>query len=269
MIIYCDGDSYASGAELGDILLPDHPGFVLIDIPNHIDNERLLWKKRTQYNGDLYPVRQKLFNEIKRLEKEKAFPNKIAKKLNIEVITAAVEGSSMDAICRRTLSNLIKLKNKDNTVAFIVTTDPWRFELPAPESRLAAWTCILPNSKSHVNLNERTAAVFKYMLSANKNYHCLIRYYKNIISIQDFCKVNNIKLFFLEWHRIVNVQIESEFKNDEDYINLKKYANFKVDLDISQERMRTIFKTKNIICPGLHYNEDVHEYIANELIKLL
>jgi hypothetical protein len=262
MIIYCDGDSYVAGSELGDILLPDHPGFVPIGIPKHIERERYNWTRRTYGNGDLSFMRRQLYNEIEKLEKEKAFPNKIAKKLNVEVINAAVGGSSMDSILRRTLSNLITLKDKDNIVAFISTTDPWRFELPTLNDTNSPWTCVTVDSK-----NEQVAEVFKYMVSANKNYHSLIRYYKNIISIQDFCKVNNIKLFFLD--RNTTNQIESEFENYEDYINLKKYANFKVDLDMSQEKIRTIFKTENIICPGHHYNENVHEYIANELIKLL
>ena len=134
MIIYCDGDSYIAGTELGDDILPEYPGCLPIyhSKKDLVNNRR--WLDRTNDNGDLSQIRNQLREKIGFLEKERAFPKKIAKKLNIEVVNAALGGSSMDAICRRTLSNLIKLKDKDNVVAVVGISDPWRFELPNSNS---------------------------------------------------------------------------------------------------------------------------------------
>ena len=269
MIIYCDGDSYIAGTELGDDILPEYPGCLPIyhSKKDLVNNRR--WLDRTNDNGDLSQIRNQLREKIGFLEKERAFPKKIAKKLNIEVVNAALGGSSMDAICRRTLSNLIKLKDKDNVVAVVGISDPWRFELPNSNNDTVPWICIHPfSSGDHIK------DVMKYMVSTSKFYHSMVKFYKNVITIQDFCKLNNIRLIFIDRNliRLAETQIkivETQFENCEDYINLKNYSNFKANLNISLSDLGCTFKTESILCPSYHYAEIVHEYIADEIIKLL
>lgn len=256
MILYCDGDSYVAGTELGDIILPEHPGFSAW--PGFNQQRALVWLNRTYRNGDLAPIREQLKTQIAILEKEKAFPNKIAKKLNIEVVNAALGGSSMDAICRRTLSNLIKLKDRDHSMAVIGITDPWRFELPNSSTDAVPWICAHPTTEV-----DFIKDVVKYMTVAKKKYHGLVKFYKNIITIQDFCKVNNIKLIFID-RKLIN-SVEKHFEDYEDYVNLKKYSNFKADLDI----LEIVKNIDEAMCPGHHFNEKAHEVISNMIVELL
>lgn len=260
MILYCDGDSHVAGTELGDVILPEHPGFLPWGCPEQLSIHNAKWIERTFGNGDLSHYRKQQLEKIALLEKEKAFPNKIANKLNIEVVNAALGGSSIDAICRRTLSNLIQLKNRDTVVAVIGITDPWRFELPNSNSDDVPWMCVLPN-----NNVDYLKEVTKYMVLAEKNYHSLVRFYKNIITIKDFCKLNDIKLFFIERYPINDV--EPYFENYKDYVNLKNYANFKADLNFM--KIVATQNLGNVMCPAFHFNETVHEYISNKVIELL
>jgi hypothetical protein len=277
MIIYCDGDSFVAGTELGDTILPEHPGFLPFLASSELRERNERWINRTFGEGDLASIRRSRKKEIALLEKERAFSNKIATKLNVTVVNTAASGSSIDAICRRTLTNLIRLKDQDNITAIIGITDPWRFELPSWYRSNEVDNFVTDNGENlqWIDIHPQTAqdtydhigSIIKYRILVEKNYHSLVRFYKNIISIQDFCKVNNIKLFFVSPRNIIP-EIEKDFSNIEDYVNLKKYSNLNIALSMQQLAIECD-KKENVMCPNYHYNEVVHEIVANKIIELI
>ena len=88
-------------------------------------------------------------------------------------------------------------------------------------------------------------------------------FYKSAILLQDFCKVNNIKLLWVAGNGNI-VEDNKVDRNIEDYNNFKEYANFSYAVE-----MPKIAKDINVgvMCPGYHFSEKVHDAVANILLR--
>jgi hypothetical protein len=261
MILYCDGDSFIAGTELADDLIIDHPGYLPYGAPKYLREQNKMWITRT-YSGDLANERDRLKFTIHDLEKKRCFATKVANKLNVSVVNESKGGSSMDAIARRTITNLINLKKQNpNIIALIGTSDIWRSEISYAHDD---WICIQPDTTWYEGIEE----VVKYKTLYEKNYHGFVRFYKNIITIKDFCKVNDIQLHFIQTHfDLLSVNIEEEYKNRKDYVEMKEYANLQYSINMLQIAIDC--KLPNVLCPSSHYSEDVHSLVADKVIELL
>lgn len=272
MLIYCNGDSFVAGVELGDNILPDYPG--LTDFAGDL-LPASKWIAKTYdpkhpYNAE----RTTRFNELVELEYQRAFPNKLSQKLNVPVINHALGGSSMDRIVRTTITDLISLKEEhSDIIAIIGDTHCSRsevanyefLEFPDAVGFNQYWACL--STTYSMSGREPLKPILEYKIRYEKNYHMLVQYYYNVIQLQDFCKANNIKLYWVSSQDGIEYTIpEKQYSDDLCYNNFVKYANLEYTI-----RMKSIAQEMNhkVLCPSRHFGENVHEEVANRLANII
>ena len=265
MIVYCNGDSFVAGVELADYMLPEYPGCVPFHHDQETSDRNLKWIRKTyDMSHEFGLIRKKKKYSLAIEEKNRAWPNKLKTLLGSDVINSAQAGSSMDRIARTTISDLISLKkNHDDIVAIIGTTGAARSEVPHEDQ---PWVDIIHNYKHQGN----TDALIDYKINYEKDYHAFVNFYKNLIQIQDFCKVNNIRLLLLatvngKTHE--NLVIEENYKNEIDLKNLVGYANLSFAIDMFDIAAKC--DLPDVIAPSSHLSESVHSLVADKLYNIL
>ena len=202
MIIYCNGDSFTSGVDLADYLIPGYPGGTPIS-PRETGQQTPSieicknWHKNTYDNShQLGKLRQTKMREIRNEEFNRAWPNKLHNLSGYPVINNAQSGSSMDRIARTTVSDLISLKEEHaNIISIIGLTGIDRSELPSiHKSKYKMWVDIIHHRP---NLYPEYKDIIDFKLQYETDYHCYTNFYKNIILVKNFCSVNNIRLYFV------------------------------------------------------------------------
>lgn len=273
MLIYCNGDSFVQGVELGDTIIPEHPTFK--HFTDNLDEAKKWLAKTYDHNHDYGKIRELNSTQIIKLEYERAFPHKLGKLLNVPVINHGMGGSSLDRIVRTTITDLISLKkDHDNIIAIIGDTHYSRSELANFEYidslDIAGfnryWVCL--STTYHMSGREPLEPILDYKIRYEKNYHMLVNYYKNIIMLQDFCKSNDITLHWVSCHDDIsrNSKPEPEYENDICLNNFIEYADldFIVRMEEVAERLHY-----DVYCPGGHFSEKVHEEVASIIANII
>lgn len=265
MLIYCNGDSFVAGAELGDDLIPTWPGN-----RRRYDTRKekltTYWHERSiTPNNPLYQHRLNLTKEIKEKEKACRFSNKLYLNLGHDVINNAVGGSSLERIIRTSMSDLIDLKKTHNEiVAVIGTTDPSRTEIPITDNE---WRCIhVDPINNPIDDDERNInGIVDYKLTHESDYHLAIKFYKHIIFLKDFCASNDIRLIWIAGG--LDIDHHESYSNDKELLNFKNYANFQYGVNMTS----IVFDNPEIetMAPAHHYSEFVHDITAKEIEKII
>lgn len=281
MLIYANGDSFVAGVELGDDIMPDYPGTIPYN-GSASEHERINSWIRNTYNPDhpLYKSRQKLSDDIMKLEYQRAFPSLLSNLFQCPVVNHAFGGSSIDRIVRTSIFDLIELKKTNqNIIALIGTTELSRFELPSPHNHwnktkdfCGHYQCWKSINVHFPDLNDSDLAnkIVEYTLRHERNYHSLVRFYKNVIQLQDFCKLNGIKLFWISaFQNVLNTFIEPEYqyKDNNELESYMDYAKFEYFLDMHD--VAATCNLKSVLCPSGHYSKEVHTLIAEKLFHKL
>lgn len=284
MLLYFNGDSFVAGSELGDDILNGYPGTASYpmdnDNPNSVHVQNKKWLVNTYTPGhSLYKNRQAMQEQLDKLEAERSVPNKVRQLTKLSVINHALGGSSMDRIARTTLADLCNLRKEnpnEKIIAFIGTTYPNRTEIPVDDEPLSGtdrhghysnWICVSPMYR--VQRSKKVEELNKYFARHQTNYHAAVNFYKNIILIQDYCKLNDIQLHWIATHDniVTEYAIESDVQDQYDLFALREYANLQYSIDM--KNFFTEFNFQNMLCPGGHFSELVHERTAQEIVYLL
>lgn len=263
MIVYCNGDSFVAGTELGDHLLPGHPGYLPFDAAPQLRAKNNEWITNTYDSSHpLNVFRKSLRHQIEIEEKARAWPSKLHELLKCDTINAAVGGASMDRIARTTITDLISLKkDHDNIVAVIGTTGSDRYEVPYMVD--SPWADIIP----HYSVHQGTEDIVNYNIRHKTDYHSCVNFYKNIILIKDFCTSNNIQLVWLATMHSVELPVEKEYKHAIDFLNLKEYANLNYDIDMN--RIAADCGLPHVHAPSYHFTEEIHDLVAKQLLTII
>jgi len=261
MVVYCNGDSFVAGVELGDDILPEYPGALPFNASNEVRKKSKQWIDKTYDNAHPWStIRQHNNNLIRLHEKNRAWPNKLSSLLGISVINSAQGGSSMDRIARTSISDLIVLKKKhERIVAVIGITEPSRAEL-ASEQYLWHDVILHLNYDSDILLH----SLVKYKICHETSYHHMVNFLKNVILIKDFCKVNDIELI---WLTPIGDPILKVEPNKQDYHDLLEYSDFKPSIkmyDIAED-----CGLADVILPSCHWAESIHALVAQKLSHLI
>jgi len=284
MLLYFNGDSFVAGSELGDDILNMYPGTASYPIDNdapnsvHIQNKKWLVNTYTP-SHPLYKNRLSMQKQLTKLEAERSFPNKVHQLTKIPVINHSMGGSSMERIARTTLADLCNLRKEnpnEKIIAFIGTTYPNRTEIPVDDESLSHtdqhghiwnWICVSPMYK--VSRSKKVEDLIKYFARHQTNYHAAVNFYKNIILIQDYCKLNDIQLHWIATNDniVTEYVIESDVQDQYDLLALREYANLQYSIDMKDFFPK--FNFQNVLCPGGHFSEPVHDRTAQEIVYLL
>ena len=281
ILLYFNGDSFVQGTELADDMLSGYPGY----IPWPLDfNEGSkfrtgkIWLDASHdSNHPSNKTRMANIYKITQTELYRAYPNKVHVLTGLPIINRALGGSSMDRIVRQTLLDLYNFKKEDpdrELVAIIGTTYPERSEIP---NNFPASTDLHGFSTDWVSISatfrqaehdEDIENLRRYKISFETNYHSLVNFYKNIVLVSDFCKLNNIKLYWIATGEDVTKHVvEKHLKFKPDLQMLMEYSEFKYDvimIDIIGE-----YPGQDVICPGGHFGEQIHLRTAEEIVKIL
>ena len=290
MIIYCNGDSFTSGVDLADYLIPGYPGGIPMSgswvsgqqTPDV--REAVNWHKNTYDNShQLGKSRQTKMGAIRYEEFNRAWPNKLHKLSGYPVTNNAQSGSSMDRIARTTVSDLISLKEEHaNIISIIGLTGIDRSELPTSGrpwtgSSFSSWVDIIHHRP---NLNPDFAPIFDFKLKYETDYHCYTNFYKNVILIKNFCSVNNIRLYFVlplplppkfwqSGYKPHPLDVDAKFSvtDIESIKNLENYANLVPAINMTD--IATSCKLPEVYAPGGHFAESIHEIVADKLFNII
>ncbi len=278
MQLYFNGDSFVAGVELGDDILDDYPGTAHYPINDtmHVRNKK--WLENTYKSGHpLNKERMRVEKQLIKLEFERAFPNKVQRLTHLPVINHAMSGSSMERITRTTLADLYNLRKEnpnEKIIAFIGTTHPSRMEIPVdvPTPRdtdlhghVMNWMCVSPTYQ--VRRSKEAEYVISYFAHHMTNYHAAANFYKNIILIQDYCKLNDIQLHWVATHENIATEytVESDVQDQYDLLALREYANLQYSVDMKD--FFAEFNFQNVLCPGGHFAESIHQRTAEEIVN--
>ena len=267
--LYFNGDSFVAGTELGDDILPNYPGLYnpITDDPKPFDQWNLInHYGLKKYNNLVYK------QHYYRLEYERAFPYKVASRCKLPFTNNAATAASMDRIARTTITGLIDIKKQNpNTriLAFIGTTNYNRSEVVInyEYQNLSSTLNLVGSSK-----NKESDMLIKLKAANESDYHHLINFYKNIILVQDFCKSNDIELFWIATvENIISGRCflnPDDVKDKADYFSLKEYANLIYALDMSDIAEKELVGQK-YVCPGRHFGQPVHDLVADKIIEII
>lgn len=279
MLLYFSGDSFVAGTELADDMLPGYPGYVSwpIDVSNKFRTGKIWLDSSHNANHPSNKNRMDNIHELTKNELCRAYPNQVHMATGLPVINRGMGGSSMDRIARQTLLDLYTLKQEDpnrDLVAFIGTTYPERNEIPNNLPPIidmhgfaTDWASISATFRQ-TDHDEDIENIRRYKILFETNYHSLVNFYRNVVLISDFCKLNNIKLYWIATGEDVTKRVVEEHLRDRpDLKMLIEYSQFKYDInmiDIIGE-----FPNQEVICPGGHFGKQIHERTAQEIVKIL
>lgn len=281
MQLYFNGDSFVAGVELGDDLIEGYPGLLPWPMTTKQHDINREWLRKSQIPLLIWQThpRKTKFDEIIKLEFERAFPNKVSTLTNLPVVNRALAGASMDHIVRTSMTDLYNMKKENPTeklVAYIGTTYPHRWEVAHDITGQhdiyglhQDWICI-SSSYTVDTESDYLKSIRKYKTMHYTPYHATVNFYKNVVLLQDFCKLNDIELHWIStFDNIIKYPLDiDEFADRKDINMLIEYANFKYTIDM-REIIETEFDGQNVICPGGHFGEPVHDRVAKKIVEML
>lgn len=281
MLLYFNGDSFVAGTELADDILPDYPGYISWPL-DFTDGSKFrtgkIWLDASHdASHPSNKTRMDIMAELVQTELYRAYPNKVHMMTGLPIINRGMGGSSMDRIARQTLLDLYTLKQEDphrELVAFIGTTYPERHEIPnnlPPNTDMHGFTtdwASISATFRQADHDEDIENIRRYKILFETNYHSLVNFYRNVVLINDFCHLTNIKLYWIATGEDVTKRVvENHLSDRPDLKMLMDYTKFKYDINMIE--IINEFPGQHVICPGGHFGEQIHERTAQEVVKIL
>lgn len=277
MLLYFNGDSFVAGTELADDMLPGYPGYT--KWPYGFSKSGKIWLD--QSHDPTHPSnkhRMDIIHELTQTELSRAFPSKVHNMTGLPFINRGQGGSSMDRIVRITLTDLINLRKENpeqKLIAFIGTTYPERSEIPNCQKTPYPDMHGFPQDWASISVTFRQTdfddlieSVRRYRVLYETRYHSLVNFYKNVITLQDFCSINNIALHWIATgENVKNRKIEEKYNDRLDLKMLMDYAEF--DYTIDMIKIVEEYPGQEVVCPGGHFGELIHHRTAEEIVNII
>lgn len=283
MLLYFNGDSFAAGVELADDMLPDYPG--CFTWPLDYDTN-IVAKKGKEWldnsHNSSHPsnkTRMSVMHELTQTELARAYPNLVHKMTGLPIINKSQGGSSMDRIVRVTIADLIKLKKEDpdrKLVAFICTTYIERSEIPnnlPPTVDMHGdpqdWASVSVTFRQSDH-DDMIEGIRKYKVLYETPYHSMLNFYRNVVLLQDYCKLNDIDLYWISGgeniHTVNDNRLEINFRDD--LVALMEYAKMQIAISMQDIAEHELIGRMSM-CPGRHFAQPVHDRTAEKIVDIL
>ena len=280
MLLYFNGDSFSAGVELADDMLPDYPGCFTSPLSydaNPIAKKAKTWLDNSHSGSHPFSkTRMSIMHQLTQTELSRAYPNLVHNMTGLPIINKSQGGSSMDRIARVTIADLIKLKKEDpdrKLFAFICTTYIERSEIPnnlSPNLDMHGdpqdWASISTTFRQDDH-DQYIEIIRKYKVLYETKYHSMLNFYKNVVLLQDYCKLNDVELYWISAGENIHTMVSQSHRDRNDLKSLMDYADMQIismrdiiDLElVGQETM----------CPGGHFAQPVHDRTAEKIVDIL
>lgn len=281
MLLYFNGDSFAAGTELADDMLPGYPGCFTWPIDydsNPVAKKAKEWLDNS-HNAS-YPSnknRMGIVHQLTQTELARAYPNLVHKMTGLPIINKSQGGSSMDRIVRVTITDLIKLKKEDpirKLVAFIATTYIERSEIPnnlPPTVDMHGdpqdWASVSVTFRQSDH-DEMIEGIRKYKVLYETPYHSMLNFYKNVVLLQDYCKLNDVDLYWITAGENIWTVVEPLHENRNDLAALMDYAKMQIAISMQDIAEHELIG-QGSMCPGRHFAQPVHDRTAEKIVSIL
>lgn len=284
MLLYYNGDSFPAGTELADAVLPDYPGchpFSEKDDTSDVRKRRREWVGNSNKPGHpLNKLKISMAGELSKIELASAYPGLVHTMTGIPTINKSMGGSSMDRIARVTIADLIKLKKDDpdrKLVAFICTTYIERSEMPnnlPPQTDMHGepidWASVSFNFR-HYDYDQVIENIKRYKALFETTYHSMVNFYKNVILIQDYCKLNDVDLYWITARENIRREVDrcdEQYKDRTDLVALMDYANIEPAINM-MDIVNNELDGQDVLCPGGHFSQIVHDRTAEKIVDII
>lgn len=127
---------------------------------------------------------------------------------------------------------------------------------------------MLPNSiSSNSEHYQKTANnLIEFYNHYYTDYHLLVEFYKNVSYLTTYCKSNDITLLWITGMATIDKTLNFDTTNLKDYNTFREIADINYALSLD-DLAKTI--NKNVMCPGRHFSEIVHQHAAERLVELI
>jgi hypothetical protein len=271
-IIICSGDSYTAGDELhGDSIVP---GYTSNLFPLKHDDQEL--RRQAQVLRDKIKkaeseLEKNDFNEYWTRSKERAWPAYLEKLTGIEVRNVSWRGISNQEIVHRAIEQVHRLKEKgispSNMTVFMMLTSPNRFGAPQHDPKYGGefeFQSFMPGFDFKP---PKIKDFCERIVKDYDDYDLLWFSYSNIVAAKHYLEFLGAKVYILDcclWGWFLR-----QYANESKPI---RHISLSKSLKIDWEMSATAFKFEKqgaANLPGGHYNEVVHQYLANEIYEAL
>jgi hypothetical protein len=281
MLLYFNGDSFAAGTELADDMLPGYPGCFNWPIDydsNPVAKQAKEWLDNS-HNAS-YPSnknRMGIVHQLTQTELARAYPSLVHKMTGLPIINKSQGGSSMDRIIRVTIADLIKLKKEDPSrklVAFIATTYIERSEIPnnlPPTVDMHGdpqdWASVSVTFRQSDH-DDMIETIRKYKVLYETPYHSMLNFYRNVVLLQDYCKLNDVDLYWITAGENIWTVVEPPHENRNDLAALMDYAKMQIAISMQDIAEHELIGQLSM-CPGRHFAQPVHDRTAEKIVSIL
>lgn len=302
------------GDEITDMFLDGFPGWKDYEIMNplpegnvKIPPELTEWSEATWDPSTLsgYMKTQSFGNSPrpgpnhKHVKHALSVSGEIKSQVDCDVYCSARAGASMDAINRRTVTDLLRFKSKyDRILAFVGTTAAVRRSIPP--TRFIDYrndnehVCFIPQYNRG---NDDVQKIQDYFIKYSTDYHDLINFFMNAINIKNFCAQNDIELHWINpfnnfdaYHNLIKnkyrrsdylgrlcehaskdeiPQMEEKYKllsENTDYDVLKAELNYQ-ELVFLRNLAKEV--DTEVYAPNGHYSPKFHKALASKLMPII
>jgi hypothetical protein len=253
-VLYVIGDSFSAGSELCDNMLPSWPYYK----NPKVDMEKFSeWLNSSEYTNDIAALNMTQ-DQFAELTLEKAYPAKLGKLIDYEVINRSVGNTGSIYWRYKVLEDLIQFQKHNKTIDYAIVnfTDVFRETFVQLDKSALHYKHI---SVSHTDPYKNASAYFKYksLLQDDMSYvyHFLTDLYfiKSTLHTMGAKKVLFIMSMDLFWIK--------EFITSTHIVDLMKF----IELDLNTLPILESCKVDRLL--GGHFCEETHKLFAEQIAK--
>ena len=256
-LIYGCGDSYASGQDLvEELYFPEKPRYSFDEwkqVQRKNVDRAMLWSKK---NPDV---------DIKKLEKEKCYINKLGKITGVPTINNAVSGYGFQKISITTFNDLEELKQTHKKILCIISfTGAMRLWFPGDTTHKTKSDTIVLGGFNDFKDKLSMKVIKRYV--SNSNYmDWAIQMAASYLGIIKYCEYNDIDLGFVGTPLMNNSHFQ-EFVDKGHGGMVSPFIDYYVST-LGGNKIGKVLqdKTQKIFTAGGHLPEEYHDQTALEL----
>jgi len=260
-IIYVCGDSHTAGGELvDDLLWPDqHPGF-FAETEIDLRDQRQLSRWREFRDRSLRNTKPVGMSEWQQLEKEQAWPARLAKLTGIETTSRALMGASMEWITRQCLDDVSLLLQQHSIDNIMVVVQPTsRHRCQYHDSQLG-WSNYSQAIGGHGDM-------YRLLGEHETDTSLMTRWLNSIIGLCGAMQSLGVRL------TLVNSSmpdIEQSLDKHPEVAHLRGlYDRVKQNCWHGRSMGDLAATLSKPRCPDLHWTRDVHQLLAEDIAAKL